>query len=83
MEANQSYRWIYCYKATAIKAASATDFRNFRPERRRKLIKESETPTAEKPTLDAIELPKETITPGTRQKFLLVKVQKDSLPGLI
>jgi hypothetical protein len=63
MEAKQSNRWIYLYKATASKA-SATDFRNFRPKK-----KEADKRNLKrllpirKPTLWMIELPKEiTIT---------------------
>jgi GLPGLI family protein len=58
-----------CYKATATKAPSATDFRNFRPKReetkKEEDKKELDKPAAEKKTnfLDAVELPKEiTIT---------------------
>ena len=54
-----------CYKATAVKAPSATDFRNFRPKKdeakKEADKKESDKPAAEKKTnfMDAIELPKE------------------------
>jgi GLPGLI family protein len=54
-----------CYKATAVKEASKTDFRNFRPKKEEVPKKESDKPAEEKKTnfMDAIELPKEiTIT---------------------
>jgi GLPGLI family protein len=54
-----------CYKATAVKEASKTDFRNFRPKKEEESKKESDKPAEEKKTnfMDAIELPKEiTIT---------------------
>lgn len=58
-----------CYKATAIKAASKTDFRNFRPKKE-DTSKKDEASQLEKPKeapktsfMDALELPKEiTIT---------------------
>ena len=58
-----------CYKATAIKAASKTDFRNFRPKKE-DTPKKEEASQQEKPKeapktsfMDALELPKEiTIT---------------------
>ena len=54
-----------CYKATAVKAASKTDFRNFRPKREEETKKETDKPSEEKKTnfMDAVEKPKEiTIT---------------------
>ena len=54
-----------CYKATAVKAASKTDFRNFRPKREEETKKETDKPAEEKKTnfMDAVEMPKEiTIT---------------------
>ncbi len=54
-----------CYKATAIKEASKTDFRNFRPKKEEEIKKDTDKPNEEKKTnfMDAIELPKEiTIT---------------------
>ena len=54
-----------CYKATAVKEASKTDFTNFRPKKEEEPKKESDKPAEEKKTnfMDAIELPKEiTIT---------------------
>jgi GLPGLI family protein len=54
-----------CYKATAVKAPSATDFRNFRPkkeeDKKEADKKEADKPAAEKKTnfMDAIEVPKE------------------------
>lgn len=53
-----------CYKATAVKEASKTDFRNFRPKKEEDK-KESDQPAEVKKTnfMDAIEKPKEiTIT---------------------
>jgi GLPGLI family protein len=54
-----------CYKATAIKEASKTDFRNFRPKKEEEIKKDTDKHSEEKKTnfMDAIELPKEiTIT---------------------
>ncbi|MEY4433552.1 MAG: hypothetical protein RLZZ44_1686 [Bacteroidota bacterium] len=54
-----------CYKATAVKAASKTDFRNFRPRKEEEVKKEADQSGEGKKTnfMDAIELPKEiTIT---------------------
>ncbi|MEY4038393.1 MAG: hypothetical protein RIR67_703 [Bacteroidota bacterium] len=54
-----------CYKATAVKAASKTDFRNFRPKKDEEVKKESDKPGEAKKTnfMDAVELPKEiTVT---------------------
>ena len=54
-----------CYKATAVKEASKTDFRNFRPKKEEEPKKEADKPADEKKTnfMDAVELPKEiTIT---------------------
>ena len=54
-----------CYKATAVKEASKTDFRNFRPKKEDEPKKEADKPADEKKTnfMDAVELPKEiTIT---------------------
>jgi GLPGLI family protein len=58
-----------CYKATAIKAASKTDFRNFRPKKedtsKKEEISQQEKPKEAPKTsfMDALELPKEiTIT---------------------
>ncbi len=54
-----------CYKATAVKEASKTDFRNFRPKKEEPAKKVSDDASEGKKTnfMDAIELPKEiTIT---------------------
>ncbi len=50
-----------CYKATAVKEASKTDFRNFRPKKEEEPKKDVDKPVEEKKTnfMDAIELPKE------------------------
>lgn len=50
-----------CYKATAVKAASKTDFRNFRPRKEGEVKKEADQPNEGKKTnfMDAIEMPKE------------------------
>jgi GLPGLI family protein len=50
-----------CYKATAIKKPSATDFRNMRPRKEDAEKKEGAKPTDDKKTnfLDAVEVPKE------------------------
>jgi GLPGLI family protein len=54
-----------CYKATAVKEASKTDFRNFRPKKEEEPKKDTDKPAEAKKTnfMDAVELPKEiTIT---------------------
>ena len=54
-----------CYKATAVKEASKTDFRNFRPKKEEESKKDADKPAEAKKTnfMDAVELPKEiTIT---------------------
>jgi len=54
-----------CYKATAVKEASKTDFRNFRPKKEEEPKKDADKPAEAKKTnfMDAVELPKEiTIT---------------------
>lgn len=50
-----------CYKATAVKAASKTDFRNFRPRKEGEVKKEADQPNEGKKTnfMDAVEMPKE------------------------
>lgn len=50
-----------CYKATAVKAASKTDFRNFRPRKEGEVKKEADQPSEGKKTnfMDAVEMPKE------------------------
>jgi GLPGLI family protein len=54
-----------CYKATAVKEASKTDFRNFRPKKEEETKKETDKPAEEKKTnfMGAVQMPKEiTIT---------------------
>ena len=81
-----------CYKATAIKAASATDFRNFRPKKEEAKQdtnkKESDAPASEKKTnfLDTIEMPKEiTVTAWYTPEIPVSQGPEGywGLPGLI
>ena len=86
-----------CYKATAVKAASKTDFRNFRPKKEEAAQKDSpkkeETAQLEKPKeapktsfMDALELPKEiTITAWYTPEIPVSQGPEGywGLPGLI
>jgi GLPGLI family protein len=81
-----------CYKATAVKAPSATDFRNFRPkkeeDKKEADKKEADKPAAEKKTnfMDAIEVPKEvTITAWYTPEIPVSQGPEGywGLPGLI
>ena len=86
-----------CYKATAVKAASKTDFRNFRPKKEEAAQKDSpkkeETAQQEKPKeapktsfMDALELPKEiTITAWYTPEIPVSQGPEGywGLPGLI
>ena len=81
-----------CYKATAIKAPSTSDFRNFRPkkeeDKKEDVKKESAKRADEKKTnfMDAIELPKEiTITAWYTPEIPVSQGPEGywGLPGLI
>lgn len=81
-----------CYKATAVKAPSATDFRNFRPKKeenkKESEKKESDKPATDKKTnfMDAVELPKEiTITAWYAPEIPISQGPEGywGLPGLI
>ncbi|MCL6461983.1 MAG: GLPGLI family protein [Flavobacterium micromati] len=86
-----------CYKATAVKAPSTSDFRNFRPKKeeskkeedKKELGKKEPTkPTEEKKTnfMDAIELPKEITITAWYTPEIPVNQGPESywgLPGLI
>jgi GLPGLI family protein len=86
-----------CYKATAVKAASKTDFRNFRPKKEETTSqdksKKEETAQQEKPKeapktsfMDALELPKEiTITAWYTPEIPVSQGPEGywGLPGLI
>lgn len=77
-----------CYKATAIKKPSATDFRNMRPRKEQNEIKYSTKPTEEKKTnfLDAVEVPKEIVVTAWYTPEIPVSQGPEGywgLPGLI
>jgi GLPGLI family protein len=86
-----------CYKATAVKAASKTDFRNFRPKKEEPTSqdksKKEETAAQDKPKdapktsfMDALELPKEiTITAWYTPEIPVSQGPEGywGLPGLI
>ncbi|RDI52373.1 GLPGLI family protein [Flavobacterium glaciei] len=77
-----------CYKATAIKKPSATDFRNMRPRKEQSEIKDSAKPAEEKKTnfLDAIEVPKEIVITAWYTPEIPVSQGPEGywgLPGLI
>lgn len=77
-----------CYKATAIKKPSATDFRNMRPRKDDAEKKEGAKPTEEKKTnfLDAVEVPKEIVVTAWYTPEIPVSQGPEGywgLPGLI
>lgn len=77
-----------CYKATAIKKPSATDFRNMRPRKEQSEIKDSAKPAEEKKTnfLDAVEVPKEIVITAWYTPEIPVSQGPEGywgLPGLI
>ena len=77
-----------CYKATAVKEASKTDFRNFRPKKEEQPKKESDNTTEGKKTnfMDAIEMPKEIIITAWYTPEIPVNQGPEGywgLPGLI
>ncbi|MGZ9674893.1 GLPGLI family protein [Flavobacterium sp. GNP001] len=77
-----------CYKATAIKKPSATDFRNMRPRKEQNEIKDSTKPAEEKKTnfLDAVEVPKEIVITAWYTPEIPVSQGPEGywgLPGLI
>ncbi|MCF6141690.1 GLPGLI family protein [Flavobacterium sp. K77] len=77
-----------CYKATAIKKPSATDFRNMRPRKDDGEKKEGAKPTEEKKTnfLDAVEVPKEIVVTAWYTPEIPVSQGPEGywgLPGLI
>ena len=77
-----------CYKATAIKKPSATDFRNMRPRKEQNEVKDSTKPTEEKKTnfLDAVEVPKEIVITAWYTPEIPVSQGPEGywgLPGLI
>jgi GLPGLI family protein len=77
-----------CYKATAIKKPSATDFRNMRPRKDDAEKKEGAKPNEEKKTnfLDAVEVPKEIVITAWYTPEIPVSQGPEGywgLPGLI
>ncbi|MBQ0909330.1 GLPGLI family protein [Flavobacterium sp. F-328] len=77
-----------CYKATAIKKPSATDFRNMRPRKDDAEKKEGAKPAEEKKTnfLDAVEVPKEIVITAWYTPEIPVSQGPEGywgLPGLI
>ena len=77
-----------CYKATAVKKPSATDFRNLRPRKEDTDKKEAVKPAADKKTnfLDAVEVPKEIVITAWYTPEIPVSQGPEGywgLPGLI
>lgn len=77
-----------CYKATAIKKPSATDFRNMRPRKEQNEVKDGTKPAEEKKTnfLDAVEVPKEIVITAWYTPEIPVSQGPEGywgLPGLI
>ena len=77
-----------CYKATAVKKPSATDFRNMRPRKEDADKKEGSKPADDKKTnfLDAVEVPKEIVITAWYTPEIPVSQGPEGywgLPGLI
>lgn len=77
-----------CYKATAVKKPSATDFRNMRPRKEDAEKKEGAKPAEDKKTnfLDAVEVPKEIVITAWYTPEIPVSQGPEGywgLPGLI
>ena len=77
-----------CYKATALKKPSATDFRNMRPRKEDADKKEGAKPAVDKKTnfLDSIEVPKEIVITAWYSPEIPVSQGPEGywgLPGLI
>jgi GLPGLI family protein len=77
-----------CYKATAVKKPSATDFRNMRPRKEDADKKEGAKPADDKKTnfLDAVEVPKEIVITAWYTPEIPVSQGPEGywgLPGLI
>ena len=77
-----------CYKATAVKKPSATDFRNMRPRKEDGVNKEGAKPAEDKKTnfLDAVEVPKEIVITAWYTPEIPVSQGPEGywgLPGLI
>jgi len=77
-----------CYKATAIKKTSATDFRNMRPRKEYEVKNEGAKPADNKKTnfLDAVEVPKEIVITAWYTPEIPVSQGPEGywgLPGLI
>lgn len=77
-----------CYKATAVKKPSATDFRNMRPRKEQNEVKDGTKPAEEKKTnfLDAVEVPKEIVITAWYTPEIPVSQGPEGywgLPGLI
>lgn len=69
-----------CYKATAVKAASKTDFRNFRPKKEEEVKKnQTNREKQRKPILWMLSScqKKSQLRLGIHLKYLLIKGQKD------
>ncbi|MBG6187179.1 GLPGLI family protein [Flavobacterium sp. CAN_S2] len=77
-----------CYKATAVKKPSATDFRNMRPRKEDADKKEAAKPADDKKTnfLDSVEVPKEIVITAWYTSEIPVSQGPEGywgLPGLI
>ncbi|MFV8369101.1 GLPGLI family protein [Flavobacterium sp. LB2R40] len=75
-----------CFKATAVRVASKTDFRNFRPKKEDIAIPKSVDSNKKTSLLDALEMPKETIITAWYTPEIPVNQGPENywgLPGLI
>ena len=75
-----------CFKATAVRVASKTDFRNFRPKKEDALATKPEDAAKKTSLLDALDMPKETIITAWYTPEIPVSQGPENywgLPGLI
>ncbi|SFE87543.1 GLPGLI family protein [Flavobacterium xueshanense] len=75
-----------CFKATAVRVASKTDFRNFRPKKEDAVATKPEDAAKKTSLLDALDMPKETIITAWYTPEIPVSQGPENywgLPGLI
>ena len=75
-----------CFKATAVRAASKTDFRNLRPKKEETLKTKAAEPTKKTSFMDEMDMPKETVITAWYTPEIPVNQGPENywgLPGLI
>ena len=75
-----------CFKATAVRAASKTDFRNLRPKKEETLKTKAAEPTKKTSFMDEMDMPKETVIIAWYTPEIPVNQGPENywgLPGLI